>query len=669
MLRKFCACMNRNPIESPGIEGQSGSGGDVTGNQGSGTQVTATPTPSAGAEAHHVPAWRQAGYTGSNVKVGIIDWGFARYDEGAKSGKLPTATANNCPPMFGGCGPIDSFYHGSAVAEAVHDIAPDAHLYIASLLRPRPTDQLNSHIVPWMHKLGVDVIVHSVGWPFGSSGDGSVDASDKIGEAVNRATTAYSETDFLTRVKTNNDAMLWVNAAGNQANFSWFSTKPDRGYAKTSGYIHFQPVSGATLNAITQPPPANFNSPANTPRTPDCNPIRLDANNIYYFNLRWEDNFPGADVNLNLYLTDYVGMSEISTHIKGRGDDRQSGVNSMYMKHYPLEQFRVHTYNDLGAYLALSFGSTYRAPGFYCIRIKHDTTDSSVEPDWIQLQILAVPNALSTLTYSTGSHSLVNPAEMTDPLVLAVGASDLLPTPGIEGYSSCGPLPGSAGTKPDIVGATGAHSAVKGGAFTGTSQAAPHIGGLAALFFGRFSAYSAELVAYFLKANAWQRGSTDPNDTWGHGFALLPSPTAIPSRPSQLSGTGGNGSVTLSWNDADNATGFDVQQWDGRSRSWRSLPFQEVGGGYDRTYTYKLTGAGAEIGNLVNCVTYSHQVKSTNGVRNSGWTPWVSTAAVSPATLPTRLRGIGGDRSVSLDWNDVAGATSYRVQQWDGRAG
>ena len=49
-------------------------------------------------------------------------------------------------------------------------------------------------------------------------------------------------------------------------------------------------------------------------------------------------------------------------------------------------------------------------------------------------------------------------------------------------------------------------------------------------------------------------------------------------------------------------------------------------------------------------------------------TPTATAIPQQPA-LPTGLAGTAGDGSVSLDWNDAAHATSYQVQQWDGRAG
>ena len=38
-----------------------------------------------------------------------------------------------------------------------------------------------------------------------------------------------------------------------------------------------------------------------------------------------------------------------------------------------------------------------------------------------------------------------------------------------------------------------------------------------------------------------------------------------------------------------------------------------------------------------------------------------------PPAIPTGLTGQSGNGWVTLDWNDAARATSYRVQQWDGR--
>ena len=96
-----------------------------------------------------------------------------------------------------------------------------------------------------------------------------------------------------------------------------------------------------------------------------------------------------------------------------------------------------------------------------------------------------------------------------------------------------------AGSKPDIVGSDGAFSNTYGGNWFGTSQASPHLAGLAALVRQRFPAYNPQQVASYIKSNASARGAT-PNNIWGYGFARLPSlgssqPTPTPSPvPSSL---------------------------------------------------------------------------------------------------------------------------------------
>ena len=55
--------------------------------------------------------------------------------------------------------------------------------------------------------------------------------------------------------------------------------------------------------------------------------------------------------------------------------------------------------------------------------------------------------------------------------------------------------------------------------------------GLAALVRQRFPDYSPAQVASYLKDQAAQRESPDPNNTWGHGFAQLPDPGQAPPPP------------------------------------------------------------------------------------------------------------------------------------------
>lgn len=95
----------------------------------------------------------------------------------------------------------------------------------------------------------------------------------------------------------------------------------------------------------------------------------------------------------------------------------------------------------------------------------------------------------------------------------------------IEDFSSLGPTPDGR-VKPDILGSDGAFSATYRGNWFATSQTSAHVAGLAALARQRFPSRSPQQIAEYLKSNANARGAS-PNNTWGYGFARLPSPGAV----------------------------------------------------------------------------------------------------------------------------------------------
>ena len=114
-----------------------------------------------------------------------------------------------------------------------------------------------------------------------------------------------------------------------------------------------------------------------------------------------------------------------------------------------------------------------------------------------------------------------------------MGAAPASDINSIERYSSQGPTTDSR-VKPDIVGVRAGQSVSyrsaenPDGRWAGTSQASPHVAGLAALVKQRFPEYSPQQVATYLKNYAEARGAA-PNNTWGYGFArLLASDVATP---------------------------------------------------------------------------------------------------------------------------------------------
>ena len=149
-------------------------------------------------------------------------------------------------------------------------------------------------------------------------------------------------------------------------------------------------------------------------------------------------------------------------------------------------------------------------------------------PDWIQL----VAPKMGLLEHRTEGYSINGPSESANPGMLAVGATHYWDTHAIADYSSQGPAVDGR-IKPDIVGSacgqTASYESTHVGegiyaSYCGTRSASPHVAGLAALVKQRFPDYTPEQIASYLKDNAEQREEPDPNNTWGHGFAVLPAP-------------------------------------------------------------------------------------------------------------------------------------------------
>ena len=253
--------------------------------------------------------------------------------------------------------------------------------------------------------------------------------------------------------------VVWVTSAGNEAQLAWFSRSPflDQNRA---GLMEF--AAGDVLNYIT-----------------------LQAGDQISVQLRWDGSWQGAKTNLDLGIWDINAELFASLSI-----DPQSGGPG----HVPFEFF------------------VYEVPvdGDYAVAVWHV---SGGEPDWIQLLVDGVPS----IQYYTKNGSIGNPAESDNAGMLAVGAAHWDDIHAIEPYSSRGPTPDRR-VKPDIVGAACGATALtplgeNNSGFCGTSQASPHVAGMAALVRQRFPDYTPVQVASYLKDNAEQRQSPDPNDT------------------------------------------------------------------------------------------------------------------------------------------------------------
>ncbi len=166
-------------------------------------------------------AWHEKGFTGKGVKVAIIDGGFEGLAERQAEGELP---ANVVTQDFCGGGLTTASEHGTAVAEIVYEMAPDAQLYLICI----GTEVDLAAAEAYAKSQGVNVINHSAGWegPFRNDGSGPIAAIVADARA---------------------NGILWVNSAGNEGMTHW------SGFYRPDGNLHAWDPNGDVGNTFVWP--------------------------------------------------------------------------------------------------------------------------------------------------------------------------------------------------------------------------------------------------------------------------------------------------------------------------------------------------------------------------------------------------------------------------------
>ena len=461
---------------------------------------------SQGVGLHGSDVWHNAGYRGQGVKIGIIDLGFEQFSELQQGGELP-------PNVFARCyfdGPqqpssrlsdceVDDV-HGTAVAETVIDVAPNAQLYIA---QPHSFGDLRN-AVDWMAGQGVQVINVSLGYPPLGPGDGTSPFSNNPLRTIDAAVSA---------------GITWVNSAGNNARNAWYGALSD---PDNDGFHNYTPTAEANRFDLVQ------------------------GDEITAF-LRWDDDWGRADCDLDLIL--FWWDPDTRRWVPVAADQRvQDGTDESF----PLARFTVEVTSADG--------------GTFSLGIRR--VNCPAEPAWVQLITWMDVNLEY---YSPGRH-MGNPEESRNSGLLAVGATHYWDTNTIASYSSRGPTIDGR-TKPEISGVACGRSTAydpistpRGPCwFAGTSQASPHVAGLAALVKQRSPDLTPDQLARFLMDNAQERGTAGPDNTWGNGFATLPDPSspveiprATPITNLAVQAGPGDGEVILSWDAVSDATHYRI---------------------------------------------------------------------------------------------------------------
>jgi subtilisin family serine protease len=175
---------------------------------------------------HGATPWQQLGYRGSGVRIGILDAGFEGL-AGLLGTELPASVQARCYAQIGvpsavlaDCVTADNV-HGTAVAEAVMDIAPNASLYVSNAQSPADL----AATVSWMTSAGVRIINFS-------------QASSILLEGMGDGTSPYTNLTYSLVDQAVAGGALFVAAAGNSGQTSWMGPTTD---SDADGWVDFAP--------------------------------------------------------------------------------------------------------------------------------------------------------------------------------------------------------------------------------------------------------------------------------------------------------------------------------------------------------------------------------------------------------------------------------------------
>ena len=387
------------------------------------------------------------GVRGQGVKVAIIDDAFKGANELLRD--MPTRwwyydyTGEG---IYAG-----ENVHGTACAEIIYDVAPEAELYLYKVGDMVDLENAKDRCI----REGIDIINHSMGW-FGTGiGDGRGAACDIVNDAAD-------------------NGILWVNSAGNDAKSHydgfWFDSDDD-GWQNFSGddeVLAFEAKEGEEIRVF----------------------------------LTWND-WPNSRQNYDLYLSFVNSSGDIE--LVAESTDRQNIFGGV-----PVESIEYEAERS-GEYGIIIRSEDARPRRLKIWSLNHDFEE-----------------------YSVAENSIGSPADARGAMSVGAVHYDYYNLGRIADYSSRGPTTDGR-FKPELVAPSGVSTVSYGESedfygYTGTSAAAPHIAGAAALIKSANPSYSRTQLWDALIAATVDLGTRGRDNDSGHGKLVLPSlPQELPS--------------------------------------------------------------------------------------------------------------------------------------------
>ena len=545
-----------------------------------------------GVNIHGADAWHGAGFRGENVKVGVIDSGFEGFAR-LQGTQLPQNVVARCyfatarAPSSALADCEVDGTHGTTVAETLVDVAPNVTLYIAN---PITAGDLQS-AADWMTGQGVTVINHSLKWTPQNPGDGTTPFSNAPLKTVDRAVAGGA---------------TFITAGGNDGRRVWYGTFSD---SDGDRWHNFSDEFEANHFIVTE------------------------SKKVSAF-VRWEGDWGREDCDLDLAL--FRDDPSASTLIAVAEDFQDGGANRR-----PAEYVEANV-----------------PPGMYSLSLWN--ARCATIPAWIQLFLWDTEGGSEELLYHSPGHHMAEPAEGRNPGMMAVGATHWWDTEQVAEYSSRGPTIDGR-VKPDITGITCNPTVANPPVelpdgitlypTCGTSHAAPHIMGLAALVKQRFTNYRPDSIAHYLKQNAAERGSAGADNIWGYGLAELPDPSV--SLPPMTVGTIAD--MTLK---VDQMSTMDMSRY----FSHDDMLTYTAGSSDAMIATATVSGSMLTIeGKMEGTATITVTATDLAGSSMSA-TQTFDVMVTAGLAAPTNVRANPvGSGLVIVDWDPASGAAGYTI--------
>lgn len=421
-------------------------------------------------------------YRGAGIKVAVVDVGFKGLTAAKAAGELPS---NVITQNFSDLGLETEYYHGTACAEVVHDMAPDAELHLVKL-----GDEIGGYeVINYLIDNNIDIVSLSIG----IFGTGPGDGTGYLDEAFDE----LRDAGVLVIASAGNFGNTTYEIEGDILTFGshWEGTFNDSDNNTLHEFQRYD--TGSYYNVISAYPAQNDDE---DPETSEVSIV-----------MRWNDVWPGSSIDYDMYLYEY----DYDTGEFADDEPVEWSINYQKGEDYdePLEWISIDIPDDED-YLH-----------YYALVV---TLLDEQTPTGIKLEIYLggtsefVPFADSLSALSTSSSSMSEPADAVS--VMAVGAIDYTKwlTGPQEEYGSQGPTNAwngnSARIKPDIMGPDGVTAFSYGDtSFSGTSAATPHVAGMAALQLSINPSMTANELQTLLEANAVDMGSSGKDNLYGYG--------------------------------------------------------------------------------------------------------------------------------------------------------